>query len=164
MVGAGAVGATLSGSPDGTTTKYRGLPHIDRVVVDEDNYTTTNLNWLDVTNTKLTHWIPPGQTQVLIITVSAESACWDNSAPLTAYCILRVLVDGVEARPTDMTIFDSAEANGNGTAGFESHAAQWVAQRGSGSHTIQLQYAVDEAGGMFTLQDIVMTVETARTW
>jgi hypothetical protein len=81
-----------------------------------------------------------GQSQLIDVTYTAESACSGSSG----WCSVRVLVDGVEADPVVGTDFAFNEAEG--PASWESHSVERVrAVSFTGFHSVVVQTA--QVGG-----------------
>ena len=100
--------------------------------------------------------MPPGGSWRALITFSAESICTQDPAA-TVYCLARTVVDpgGTEtiASPGSM-VFNSI---GHGAIG--SHSAQWTRVLTPGTHTIEIQYMVDEADADFTVFFRILSVQ-----
>jgi hypothetical protein len=109
----------------------------------------------------IVHKSPTSNTETLVVTVNGYSRCLDFDGTVSAWCLVRVQVDGIDATPGGNTVFDSAPANGNDGNAWESHATQFVASvSGKGDHTVTLQFRVDESDASFALDNVTMKVET----
>jgi len=129
---------------------------VSRVVVVSDNTAQTIENqteWTDLAGAASTVGVPLNWTSaLLVLRFSGADIC--NSAN----CLVRILVDGVEANPVmdRSSVFD-------GPAGvISSHSIdRWITV-GPGMHVVQVQWAQSGGGVTFTLTYWQLTVERAR--
>ena len=125
-----------------------------RTATADSDVSTTSTSLADVPGMSTTVSVPSGEKAILVITFTAESRCIGSS---TTLCIVRVLVDSSAAKPGDIA-FDSA-FDGNTFSAPEANSMQFVAgPLSAGSHTVKVQYRVDEASSGFDLRARTLTV------
>lgn len=153
----------------GTTTAVAALIGRDgkavtavRTVIETTGATTTSQSFADIPSMTKTVSVPSGERGLLVITFSAVTRCSDSGATASAWCRVRVLVDGSEAPPGNL-IFDGAAAGANNGFQWNVHSMQWVLGRvNPGQHTVRVQYLVDEADGTFNVDRRSLTVMLSR--
>lgn len=121
---------------------------------------TTSQAFSAVPDTSVGVSVPPGEKYAALVTFTAENRCIQN--PVTAvYCYVGLSVDGDDPR---RILLNSIRQGANSTAGatnaWASHTTQWVVTLGSGNHTLEVQYAVDEGGATFSLDTRTLSVLT----
>lgn len=94
---------------------------------------------------------------LLLIRFTAESEC-TSSSPTGDYCSVKILVDGVQAKPNSG--FDYAFDTDDGGS-WEGNAMDRSIKVGPGLHTIQVFYGVTNSVIDFRLDDWSLTVERA---
>ena len=101
-------------------------------------------------------------TSDLLITFSAESACYNGGAGNDSWCEVQVLVDGTAAGPDPgNAAFDSQDGTGTveTESSWESHSIQRVADNvAAGNHTITVMYGPGFGTADFRLDDWVLSV------
>jgi hypothetical protein len=91
----------------------------------------------------------------IIVTFSAESACFGDQNDFNDFCFVRVLDNGTPMSPTgeDFFAFDSENLT------TQSHAHQWASRvTAGGAHTITLEQRTDGGSTSFWLDDWTLTV------
>ncbi len=104
--------------------------------------------------------VPSGQTARLVARFSGESDCW---AP--AGCSLRIMVDGVQMLPASGNnfAFDSGGNFDGDQDSYESLAMDRTSRVVSaGTHTVRVDWAVNNPNAGFWLDDWQLTVESWR--
>jgi hypothetical protein len=94
---------------------------------------------------------------LLLIRFTAESEC-SSSSPTGNYCSVKIMVDGVQAKPNSG--FDYAFDTDDGGS-WEGNAMDRSIKVGPGLHTIQVLYAVTDTSIDFRLDDWSLTAERA---
>jgi hypothetical protein len=112
---------------------------------------------MNLAGMSMTMSVPSSQKALLIITFSAETNCyWEGQ--MTGFCGLRVLVDGSMPAPGEV-FFNSVATNSGTGAGWQTNSMQWVAgPLSAGSHTITVQWHVDNASVHFGIDRRILTV------
>jgi hypothetical protein len=96
---------------------------------------------------------------LLLIRFTAESECDSSGSPTGDYCSVKILVDGVQAKPNSG--FDYAFDTDDGGS-WEGNAMDRSIKVGAGLHTIQVFYGVTNGTVVdFRLDDWSLTVERA---
>ena len=135
------------------TVKTGGPVKAVKVVTETTTHTISSTRFVYVQGMSLSMTVPSGEQALLLIAFSSRVSCTQTT---TAWCYVRVTVDGVEAAPGDV-IFDGA-ADGSNYA-IETNSMQFVAgPLSAGPHTIKVQARVDEAGATFHLTDRTLSV------
>ena len=121
---------------------------------------TTAIGYVDVPDTSLTVDVPDHRNQVALVTFTAENRC--NQDPLgNAYCFVGLTIDGDSPREA---VLNSIRQGANSTTGalnaWASHSFQWVVTLGPGTHTLAIQYRVDEANASFAFATRTLSVLT----
>jgi hypothetical protein len=103
--------------------------------------------------------VPSGQKALIVVIFTGSSACFAGAA--ANGCLIRVMIGGVQANPTGLTIFDSNDsANGNDVN--ESHSViKWRGPLGPGSYPVKVQWAAN-TGTHFNLRGWSMEVQRVR--
>jgi hypothetical protein len=120
---------------------------------------TTSTSYADLSSTTIE--IPSGRTATVVATFGAESACYGANT----FCGVRITLDGNEMTPSVGSdfAFDSSDGNTETSSSWESHAiVRYVVGVGSGSHTITVQYRVENAPGTLRLDDWALSVVAYR--
>jgi hypothetical protein len=145
-----------------TVTKSGGAVTAVRTVTNGDYIAVTTISqtFVAVPGMSVTVNVPSGQKGLLIITFSAVSQCIDDGTFTSTHCYIRVQVDGVSAPPGEV-IFDSA---GDGESfALEANSMQFVAGPVSGgSHTVRVDWRVNEAPSTFMISARTLTVLRSR--
>jgi hypothetical protein len=145
-----------------TVTKNGGAITAVRTVTNGDYIAATTISqtFVAVPGMSVTVNVPTGQRGLLIITFSAVSQCIDDGTFTSTHCYIRVQVDGVSAPPGEV-IFDSA---GDGESyALEAGSMQFVAGPVSaGSHTVRVDYRVNEPNSAFMMSARALTVIRSR--
>jgi hypothetical protein len=94
---------------------------------------------------------------LLLIRFTAESEC-SSSSPTGNYCSVKIMVDGVQAKPNSG--FDYAFDTDDGGS-WEGNAMDRSIKVGPGLHTIQVFYGVTDTSIDFRLDDWSLTAERA---
>jgi hypothetical protein len=125
-----------------------------RTATDDATAATVSHTYVAVPGMTVTVNVPGGQKALLVITFAAVSHCTDGDGS-TTLCLIRLQVDGVSAPPGEI-IFDTAA---DGESAPEANSMQFVAGPVSaGSHTVLVQYRVDEASSSFYTFNRTLTV------
>jgi len=115
------------------------------------------LGYVDLIGMSTTITVPSDTRALLIITFSAANSCVDGSTPPTAYCQVRVLVDGNVAPPGVVILRGSA--GGNNSLAISSNSMQFVyGPLSAGTHTVKVQGKPDEAHSTFNIYARTLTV------
>jgi hypothetical protein len=156
-----AAGVLLAG---GAAAGYAAVPHssgptvhagtILAVAVTRDarQSSTGNTSYVNLPGASL-HLRGPG---LLVIRFTAASFC-DGSIP-TSVCLVRIMVDGRQARPSGGTVLGSGDDTMSQAPALDRSLVV-----GRGLHTVRVQWRVSDLGGNFTLQQWSLTVERAAT-
>jgi hypothetical protein len=124
-----------------------------RTATDDTIGFTASVSYVAVPGMSTTVNVPSGQKALLVITFSARSQCVDNDGA-TVFCFVRVRVDDSTAPPGEV-IMDT----GAGGGGIQMINMQFVAGPVSaGSHTVRVDYRVDENPAFFQLAQRTLTV------
>ena len=139
------------------TTKSGGPVKAVKVVTESASQVITNSSSpTDIQGMSLSMTVPSGEKALLLITFSAQATCTQDTYS-TAWCYVRVTVDGHGTAPGDV-IFDGA-LDGNNTYAIETNSMQFVAGPvGAGLHTIKVVAFADEAASYFTLTNRTLSV------
>ena len=174
VVGASMV--ALAGTASRTQTVDRSAPRTNTVQkalgVSAVVVATSDLNDTSTSTTNATVLpgmsahvrVPAGRRALLMVRFSAETACYGGGTR-SNWCIVEVLVDGVEAAPGDGADFalDSTDSGTEGFGSWESHSTDRSIVVGEGSHTVEVVgYVTDfDATGqqVFWTGERSMTVE-----
>jgi hypothetical protein len=119
------------------------------------SHTAVNLPGMSVTVS-----VPKGQHALLTITFSAATWCSVGSFSHEATCEVEALVDGVAAPPgaVDFDYSEQSTVPLNSTSAV-ARSMQFVApQVGPGTHTVQMQYLVDDPDDSFNVYQRTLTV------
>jgi len=136
-----AVLATTLSKKGGPVTKVK-------TVTADDAPTTTSTSFSNVPGMSISMSVPSGQKALFVVTLSAVSVCYTEGV----LCYVRLLVDNNPAPPGDL-IFNS-NASGPGA-----HSMQFVAgPLSAGTHTVEVQWMVDEVGATFQMAERTLTV------
>lgn len=166
LLGAG-VGVALGGEkPIGgqqgrTIDAFGGTPRYVESVVNDGEFATASLTFVDVSGMAITHSTPQTGSESLLITVSGFVKCHDTGtdAP-SGWCLVRVMVDDTQAVPLGNTIL-AASADANDVNAWNAHTVQFIGSVSEqGPHTVTLQARVDEADTIFNIDNIAMSVVT----
>jgi hypothetical protein len=98
---------------------------------------------------------------VLLITFSGESACFNGTAGQNAWCKLDILVDGAPAQPDGDFAFDSMDgaSNEEGDGSWEAHSIQrTIGPVTAGNHTVTVEFGPGFANADFELDDWLLSV------
>jgi hypothetical protein len=144
-----------------TTIKTGGPVRSVKVATETAQQTIYPGGWADVQGMSLSMTVPSGEKALLLITFSSASFCHDSSGA-SAFCGVRILVDGIPALPDQVT-FDSARTDGNIDSSHEPHSMQFVAgPLNAGQHTIKVQGAVSENPSYFGISTRTLSVLRSR--
>ncbi len=149
-VGIGAAAQIAYAAVAGVTTTSGGAIAAVAVARGVDATTTNSTSYIALPGARVTL---KGRG-LLLIRYTAESECFGGSG----YCSVRILVDGVEAKPNSG--FDYAFDTADGGS-WEGNAMDRSIKVGRGLHTIQVQYASTSSSTSFRLDDWSLTVERA---
>ena len=138
--------------------KRGGYVNAVNIVTDTDQTGVSQENsWTDISGMSMPMSVPSGEQALFLITFSASVTCEDGQEPVTNYCYIRVLVDGVEASP-GAVVFDGA-ADGNTEYAREANSMQFVAGPiSSGAHTIKVQGFIGGSSSSFQLWSRTLSV------
>jgi hypothetical protein len=153
LVAGTAIGATLARN-GGAVKAVRTVSADDRVERTDPN--DGSFNWANVPGMTVSAPVPTGETGLLVITFSGMSAC----SGTTAFCQIRVLVDG-NVVPPGLVAFDSTDDGPGGSVNsYETNSMQFVAgPKRAGAHTVTVQWAISpSSGASFTLTGRTLTV------
>lgn len=143
-------------------------------IVDDEVASTTSETFSPIPDTKLDVVVPPGGSWRALITFSGESTC--SQDPLaTVWCWVQTVVDPVasvdcfnDSPPTPPgcalplgIVFDSVEhgANSTDTLAVGTHSQQWTHVLSPGTHTIEMQWRVDEPNATFEMSSRLLSVQ-----
>ena len=156
LVGAVALGAGVQAAyaaVAGVTTTSGGAIAAVAVARGTDATDTTSSTFVGLPGGRLTM----RGRGLLLIRFTAESAC-TSSSPTGDYCSVKILVDGVQAKPNSG--IDYAFDTDDGGS-WEGNAMDRSIKVGPGLHTIQVLYAVTNTSIDFRLDDWSLTAERA---
>lgn len=165
----------VQGNPDGTfnpgglITRQAAAAWIRRawdvqestsVAYSNDSTTVTSTDWVDLPSSSMTLLKPIGVHARVQTLFSAESYCTGTPA---GYCMVRVLIGGVEAVPySESAAFDSSDDGDEGGYSWESHAIQRFGGMGKDATetTVTVQARVSDPGVTFSIDDWTASAET----
>jgi len=150
-----------------------GPQFITRVVSGTAFVTTTAAPFTNFTTT--TVYVPPGDALVAA-RFSAESRCAEVGGTSSNWCEVRILIDGVEASPTETIIgadfaFDSTDNGASSLGAYRSHSmdrARCVTNSSAATIpvTVEVEWGVTNNDGgstpSFWLDDWTLTVTVNR--
>lgn len=145
----GAKGATGATGPTGPQGPQGPAGGSTGAFYDLSTFTTNSASFVDVAS--VTYTLPT--TGNLLATFAAESDC-----SATAWCTVRILVDGTEMRggSSSAAAFDDTNTLGH----YEAHSIdRYAPSLTAGTHTITVQAAVISSGS-FRLDDSTLVVQT----
>jgi hypothetical protein len=160
LVSAAAVTSLRAGS--GPTGKSVSLVKVVRAGTAINGSPTTFENIPGSVTTNIS--VPSGTKAFILVRFTAESAC-DGGVSGNDWCSVRILVDGVEAKPASAEnyAFDSTNDGGDGDSSWEGHALERTTDvLNAGTYTVTAQWYVTDAATNFRLDDINMTVERVK--
>jgi hypothetical protein len=126
--------------------------------------TTTSTTFLDVPGTVISVDDPsPNNSDLLVMRFSGESIC-SGGGSNAGFCLLRILVDGIEANPGQLNdfVFDSTNYGRETGLSQESHAIERSACVGYGRHLVQVQFKTNRPDVAFRLDDWHLSVERSH--
>lgn len=154
-----AIGATLQKN-GGPVTAVRTVTADDPVSIERTDPGSSAFTWTNVPGMSVNVGVPSGETGLLVITFSGQSQCTGT----TAFCQIRVLVDGNVAAP-GAVIFDSTDDGPGGSVNsYETNSMQFIAgPKRAGKHTVTVQYAISPfSSAAFGLTARTLTVLRSR--
>ena len=115
----------------------------------------------DLPDAVVTMRVPAGEEAFLLTRFSASSGCSGGSGE--AFCCVRILVNGVPAKPSDYATFDSNDTGTASGSDIEAHAIERSTGRlGPGTYTVKVQVRTDQTAMIFYLKDWHFAVERVR--
>lgn len=161
---AGEGGAARDGEqPPYDAAEWRGSSTGFGLVVraDDTYYQTSSQQWENVPGMTIRYNVNPNapKAQSLLISYTEEHYCTQSPAA-TAWCNVRVLVDGVPATPSYL-VYDSVQhaSPGGAPQPFATHTGQFVAgPLEPGPHFVVVQWQVDEANATFASSSRTLSV------
>jgi hypothetical protein len=176
VVGASAM--AFAGSAARTQSVDRAAPRLNTLVkaqgisavavatsdVNDVSTSTTTPTLLPGMSAKVR--VPAGRRALLMVRFSAETACYGGGTSPN-WCVVEVLVDGIEASPGDGADFalDSTDNGTETSASWESHSTDRSILVGEGPHTVEVVgYVTDfstTGSQTFWTGERSMTVERA---
>lgn len=149
------------GAPQTVNTISCGPIKAVKVVSQDSDMTTTSTTFATVPGMSTTVTVPALHTSCFLMRFSAETECVTSSGTF-GWCIVRILVDGVEAFPGAGTDF-AFDSTYNGTAttdAWQSNSLdRSVAGVTSGSHTVVVQWATTDPSITAWLGEMSLTIE-----
>jgi hypothetical protein len=152
---AGPAGAAGPAGPAGPTNT--GVSLAVKTINSTDNTDTSSTSYVDLASSSAAIEVPSGNTATLVVTFSAESACYGS---LNASCSVRINVDGNQMKPDagNDFAFDSSDSASTSSAA-EGHAmVRYANSIAAGNHTVSIQYRVSNASAHFRLDDWAVSV------
>ncbi len=140
---AGLAAQRLS-APAAVTSSSHSISQVI-TVTDPADITTTSTTFADIPGMTASVTVPSLKTAQLVITFSDESACYNGVS--SDWCSVIVLVDGVEAAPAAGTDYAFDGSDGAACCKWRGMSLTRVAQVGSGTHLVEVQWAVVPALG-----------------
>lgn len=128
----------------------------------DDGTSTSSLTYVDVPGMSKQVVVPPGESRDALIAFSAVVDCTQNPV-LSVWCFVRVQVDGATVWEGQ---FSSVQHGPNSISilGEGAHSLQAFATGlAPGSHTVNVQYRVDEPNSGHQLRDKRLSVMTFST-
>lgn len=114
--------------------------------------------WFDVPGMALSMTVPAGEHASLLITFSANELCTSlPDAADTCFGLVRVLVNGAEVTPGEVTFAEGYRS----TAGGYSSAQFITDSLGPGKYNVKVQFR-QQGDGAFNLTTRTLTVERAK--
>lgn len=143
--------------------EWRGAsPGFGMVVRSDDSpQSTSSVSWSNLPGMTVKYIVNESATkdQDLLITYSDNHKCIQNP-PVTAFCFVRILVDGVPATPAEV-VLDSVQhaANSADVIPFATHTSQFVSgPYGPGPHFVTVQWKVHEMNATFQSANRTLSV------
>lgn len=136
-----------------------------RDAIDNAYSETTTTTWTDFPGAATTITVPSNQQALILVRFSGESSCAATSSEGTGYCSVRVLVNGVEAEPSDGDLFAFGVVSEGTFKEYESHSVdRSLGPLAPGTYTVKLQWKTTVYTGIvaMTLDDWSFTVERVR--
>jgi hypothetical protein len=135
-----------------------------KVLSEGPDFTTSSTTFAAVPGMSTSITVPAGHTSILDMRFSAETQCTTGSSTV-GWCIVRILVDGVEANPAEGTDF-AFDSTYNGTAvtdAWQSNALERVSQvLGGGTHRVVVQWATTDPTITAWLGEMNLTIDRVK--
>ena len=145
----------------GVATAHGGAVAQVRLASSINPAPTTSTTFVNVPSATATITVPHGTRALIVAHFSATSECTDSVNTTGAYsCMLRILIGGVEANPTDTNaqIFDSSAQDGR-----EAHAVErFRGPLGPGTYNVVVQFKVPAATNTFWLDSWTLEVDRIK--
>ena len=154
LAGSGVVFAATMVSGGKAVTAVRTVTENSAQAIVAGN---SQIDYVDLIGMSTTINVPSDTQALLIITFSAANSCVDGSAPPTAYCLVRVLVDG-NLVPPGVTLLRGS-ADGSNSLAIASNSMQFVyGPVSAGTHTVKVQGKPNEDHSTFNIYGRTLTV------
>lgn len=156
----GRGGQTADAGADVLVVRQGSGAHGAKFLTQTNDTTTTSTSFVNLTSTTVN--VASNHREFLDIRFSGESACTGGDAGFFDYCIVRILVDGVEAHPQSGfdDAFDSTDDSTETIGSWEHHAMERVSNcLTPGNHTVTVQWATTFSNVTFWLGDWTLGIE-----
>ena len=148
---------TLAPSAFSAVTQKAKAAAAITVVTEVSGSTTNSTSYVDLPGAVVAISVPTGKKQLVQVRLSGESYCFGYAGLAYKFCTIRILEDGHEMLPNSGSDF-AFDTNGQDDDAWEANSMERTISVGPGSHLIQVQYAVMDAGVNFTLDDWSLTI------
>ena len=151
---------------------YKRSPELAGDATTSDEFiVTASVGFVPIPDMEIDVVVPPGTSWQALITFSGESRC-SQDPPDVGTCWVQAVIDPgaavicIAPLPTGCAspatvIFDSIQHSANSTdvQGWGTHSFQWTHELTPGSHTIEMQWATNGAGELFSLDAGTLSVQ-----